>query len=197
MAAAPGDDVRAEEALLAAARRGERRALERLLQRLAPRVLAGCRAVLGPAHPDVEDAAQEALLALAGALPRFRGECSLAHYAARVTARVAMQQLRRWRRGHPPGPHEAERPAALASDPEAEVLAGRRRELVRDLLAELPEAQAEVLLMRVVLGMRPAEVAAATGVPVNTVRSRLRLARQALEQRWPRDLDDPTGEASG
>ncbi len=196
MAVAPEDDVRSEQALLAAARRGDPGALERLLRRLAPGVLAGCRAVLGPGHPDVEDAAQEALLALAGALPRFRGGSSLAHYAARITARVALRQLRRWRRSRPPVSQVSEPPTEPADGPEEEAMAARRRELVRGLLAELPEAQAEVLLMRVVLGMKPAEVATATGVPVNTVRSRLRLAREALERRWPRDLDDPTDEAS-
>jgi RNA polymerase sigma-70 factor (ECF subfamily) len=54
---------------------------------------------------------------------------------------------------------------------------------IRELLSTLPENQAETLALRVVLGMSLGEVASATGVPLNTVRSRIRLAREALMER--------------
>ena len=60
------------------------------------------------------------------------------------------------------------------------VLAEKRRVAIRELLSTLPENQAETLALRVVLGMSLAEVATATNVPLNTVRSRIRLAREAL-----------------
>ena len=50
-------------------------------------------------------------------------------------------------------------------------------------LEALPEEQAEVLVMQFVLGFSPSEIAGATGVPVNTVRSRVRLGREALAKR--------------
>ena len=64
-------------------------------------------------------------------------------------------------------------------DPEAP----RRRTLLRALLDELPEAQAETIVLRVMLGYSMAEVAEATQVPLNTARSRLRLAKEALRSR--------------
>jgi len=52
----------------------------------------------------------------------------------------------------------------------------------------LPEAQAEALALRVALGWSLKEIADATSTPLNTVRSRLRLAKEALRRRIG---DDP------
>jgi RNA polymerase sigma-70 factor (ECF subfamily) len=67
------------------------------------------------------------------------------------------------------------------------VIADRRRRHLRDLLAELPEAQSETLAMRAVLGHSIDEIAEALDVPINTVRSRLRLAKAALRERIETD----------
>ena len=53
---------------------------------------------------------------------------------------------------------------------------------VAELLARLPEEQAETLALRVVLGWSLDEIASATGAPTNTVRSRMRLAKDALRK---------------
>jgi len=72
--------------------------------------------------------------------------------------------------------------------PQAEhTMATRRRESLRALLDSLPEAQAETLVLRTILGLSLEETAATTGVPVNTVRSRIRLAREALRARIESD----------
>jgi RNA polymerase sigma-70 factor (ECF subfamily) len=55
--------------------------------------------------------------------------------------------------------------------------------VLRSLFEELPDAQSEALVMHVALDLKVWEVAAATGAPVNTVRSRLRLAKAALRLR--------------
>ncbi|NCQ61841.1 MAG: RNA polymerase subunit sigma, partial [Myxococcales bacterium] len=62
-----------------------------------------------------------------------------------------------------------------------------RREAVRALLGALPDVQAEALALRICLGLSLEQVAAATDTPQNTVRSRLRLARQALLRRVESD----------
>jgi len=59
----------------------------------------------------------------------------------------------------------------------------RRQASLHALLDTLPEVQGETLALRVVLGLSLLETAEATGVPVNTVRSRVRLAREALRAR--------------
>ena len=54
---------------------------------------------------------------------------------------------------------------------------------------ELPEEQAETFALRVVLDYSLEQVAAATGAPVNTVRSRVRLAREKLKTKIEADPD--------
>jgi RNA polymerase sigma-70 factor (ECF subfamily) len=125
------------------------------------------------------------LIALQRALPAFRGECHPAGYAARIALRVALRARKARKlalfRGELLARLEAE--ANPAEPPSAEAEAERRRRLIRDLLEDLPEEQAETLALRVMLGWSLEDVAAATGAPVNTVRSRVRLAKDALRRR--------------
>lgn len=174
---APGD-----LALRAAA--GDLEATQALLGYLVPvirRVVAG---VIGTGHADFDDVAQQSLIAVLGALPSFRGECSPAGYASRIAFRVALRA--RKQRGR-----ELTRLDVLARSSTDETSAPspvevssaqRRRELLRELLARLPEEQAETLALRVVLGWSLDEIASATGAPTNTVRSRMRLAKDALRR---------------
>ena len=76
-----------------------------------------------------------------------------------------------------------------AALPPEQLRASRRKKLVLDLLNDIPDEQAESLALRFVLGWSLGEVAKATGVPVNTVRSRLRLAKEALKSRIEQDAD--------
>jgi RNA polymerase sigma-70 factor (ECF subfamily) len=159
-----------------------------LFEALAPRMLRVARGVLGPNDPDVDDAAQEALVAFLRALPAFRGECSVAHYATRIAVRCCMVLRKRDRRGREIAEQAADADASddmvLAGEP---VVAARRRSEIRELVGTLPEAQAETLALRIVMGLSMDEVAASTGVPLNTVRSRLRLAKEALRKRIESD----------
>jgi RNA polymerase sigma factor (sigma-70 family) len=146
------------------------------------RVAAG---VLGANHPDLEDAVQQSMTALVRALPAFRGECHPAGYASRITLRVALRARRNSKRDA--GRREAMGQLAPVDDAAISVmpesLGSRRRDLLRELLEDLPEEQAEALTLRVVMGWSLEEVARASGAPVNTVRSRVRLAKEALRAR--------------
>jgi RNA polymerase sigma-70 factor (ECF subfamily) len=145
------------------------------------RVAAG---VLGARHPDLDDAVQQSMIALVRALPAFRGECHPAGYASRITLRVALRARKNAKR-------DASRREALAPergdedvlDANDDALGARRRDLLRELLEDLPEEQAEALTLRVVMGWSLEEVSRASGAPVNTVRSRVRLAKEALRAR--------------
>ena len=154
----------------------------RIVTKLAPRVLAVTRAVLGRGHSDVDDAYQQAMLELIRALPSFRGECEPIYFASRIAARTALSVARRSRAAFSRRDDEADvdRIVVDTAPAEDEVEQKRRMELLRDLLARIPEEQAETLTLRVMLGWSLPAVAAATGVPLNTVRSRVRLAKNAL-----------------
>jgi RNA polymerase sigma-70 factor (ECF subfamily) len=156
-----------------------------VLRSLAPKLDRIVRAVLGASHPDVDDALQHALIGLARALPSYRGDCDLLGYARVIAVRAAVLTRKRARARQVLRQDEAEADDLTAAGPSPSERAAshRRMEVLRDLLAELPQEQAETLAMRVVLGCSLEEVAKTTGVPVNTVRSRVRLAKERLKAR--------------
>ena len=166
---------------------GDRRAIRTLLMTVGPHLLRVVRRVLGVQHPDVDAVAQESAFALIEALPNHRGECTVLHFACRVAVLTAMNVRRR---------DGAKKRLQIRDDatpieffpssgpsPDAELIAQARIDAVRELLDTLPTEQAEVLAMHCVLGYTVRETANASRVPIETVRSRLRLAKQALRDR--------------
>jgi RNA polymerase sigma-70 factor, ECF subfamily len=176
------------ETLARLAAAGDTAAIAALLRVVAPAMLRVVRGVLGPRSPDVDDAMQQSLISLINALPAFRGECAPAGYASRIAFRVALALRRRARRD------DLQRQSMTATDDSPEDLppshsleASRRTALMRALLDEIPAEQAEALAMRTILGLSREEIARMSGVPVNTVRSRMRLAKEALRRKIESD----------
>jgi RNA polymerase sigma-70 factor (ECF subfamily) len=172
-------------ALARQAATGDAAATSRLLKSLASRVVRVVRAVLGGGHPDVDDVAQQALIGFIQALPAFRGDCDPARYATTIAVRTAIGARRRVRleRSRRDADADADAVACSSMSPGEQIASQRRKELLRELLAELPSEQAEALAMRVVLGWSLEEIAGQSGAPLNTVRSRLRLAKESLRRR--------------
>jgi RNA polymerase sigma factor (sigma-70 family) len=171
-------------ALARQAATGDAAATSRLLRSLASRVVRVVRAVLGASHPDCDDVAQQALIGFIQALPAFRGDCDPARYATTIAVRTAIGARRRTRVEHArrDAGADADAVAATTIEPGEEMASQRRKEILRELLAELPPEQAEALAMRVVLGWSLEEIARQSGAPLNTVRSRLRLAKESLRK---------------
>jgi len=176
--------------MLAAARGGSQGAIRTLVSAVGPAILKTLRRVLGARHPELEDAAQESVFAFVTALPGFRGACSTLHFACRIAVLTALKR----RRAEPP-PTSAlpddDHPAAALPDagetPLGALVSARRRAVLRELLRDLPEPQAEALALHLVLGHSIEEVGAAVGAPGNTVRSRIRLGKEALRARIAAD----------
>jgi RNA polymerase sigma factor (sigma-70 family) len=188
----PVAPVRADPMLpyLADAQRGDPAAIDRILVFLTPSLLKAVRALLGPDHAEVEDRVQEVLIAVIEALPGFRGDCTLLHFAIRIAIRRATAARRRSRWVLEWIERFRLREAPLADEPVSPrdaTIAERRRGLLRTLLGEIPEAQAETIVLRMALGHSIEEIAVITNAPVNTVRSRLRLAKEALRSRVEAD----------
>jgi RNA polymerase sigma-70 factor (ECF subfamily) len=169
--------------LARAAAAGDAVATTHLLQSVAPKMMRVVRAVMGPHASDVDDVVQQALIGLIQALPAFRGECEPSTYACRIAIRAAVVARRRARLSR--ARHEDTEADHVAGDasPGDEALASRRKEILRGLLEEIPEEQAEALAMRSVLGWSLEEIAASASAPLNTIRSRLRLAKEALRRK--------------
>jgi RNA polymerase sigma factor (sigma-70 family) len=174
--------------VLSRATRGDTAAIGLLLKQLAPGMVRAARSLMGTTHADTDDVVQQSLIGLVQALSAFRGECTLAHFASRIVTRTALAARRRNAiRGD--RVDDAIEPDMFAVDPSQTeaVAAEQRRHAVRSLMEQLPEEQAETLALRVVLGFSLEEVAQTTGVPLNTVRSRVRLAKASLKKRIEAD----------
>jgi len=173
--------------LVRAANSGDERATKQLLEAVAPRVRRVVRVILGIGHPDCDDVTQLALIAFTRGLQAFRGECQPAHYASRIAVRTAVQARRRSRvlRARFDDLTEGEEPETTSVHDD--VLVARRKRIVRDLLGDIPTEQAEALALRVALGWTLEEIASASDTPLNTVRSRLRLAKEALRRKIEAD----------
>jgi RNA polymerase sigma-70 factor, ECF subfamily len=85
------------EGVLAAARGGDRNALEALVTAHYDRVHALCRRMLGN-DADALDATQDALLAAIRALSRFDGRSSFGTWIYRIATNVCIDEIRRRRR---------------------------------------------------------------------------------------------------
>ena len=176
------EDEAALDARARAALGGDPSALRDFLRAVAPIVRRVCRGVMGRDNPELEDAIQDCLIDVARSLTQFRFEGSAAHYVTKIAMRRAIASRDRAR-------ERAKQQATLeASDlPDASVdrSPSAHAELVSNLLDDLNEAQAKALLMHIMLGHSIDEIAGMTGVSANTVKTRLRLAKERL-RRWMR-----------
>lgn len=171
-----------------AAQQGDADAIRDVVLACANSIIATVRRIVGARNADVEDIAQDAAIHLVASLSGFRGDCSLRHFACRVATNRALAARRHagyretWTPSMDPADLETQRSAEgdVYEDP---VEASRKRFVVRQLLDELPEEQAEALALYFVMGLTADEIAQATGVGVPAVRGRLRLARQELKAR--------------
>jgi RNA polymerase sigma factor (sigma-70 family) len=184
--AKPRSSEEAESIALARrAAAGDLPATQDLLTQLTPTVARVVSGMMGSRNADFDDVVQQSLIALLRALPSFRGECHPAGFACRIAFRVALRIRKRRHMEHARLERLAELSATAASNSRPAQLEhpARRQRLLRELLDRLPEEQAEARVMRVILGFSLEEVARATGARVNTVRSRVRLAKEALRRR--------------
>lgn len=169
---------------------GSAEATTELLRAIAPAVRRCCKAILGASHSDLEDAVQDSLMAFMRALPAYRFESGIPHYAIRIALRVSHTLRRRslsWRdrfRLTAEVDEEIHTDSPWVSE---EAVSVQRREALRTALGRLPREQSEALTLRFCLEYSMLEVASITGAPLNTVKTRLRLGREALRRYIDRD----------
>jgi RNA polymerase sigma-70 factor (ECF subfamily) len=160
------------------------------LELLSPKVIAIVRSTLSEASTELEDVVQDALLSVSQALRSFRGEGKVEHYAARITLRVAIAARKRYRAKTRQLSELSKSPDNLSSaapSPFDTAQSRMQREALLSLLEDLSEEQAITLGLRVILGYSLQELSNVTGVPLNTVRSRIRLAKDVLRKRIQAD----------
>jgi RNA polymerase sigma-70 factor (ECF subfamily) len=156
---------------------GDDTAARDLLTDILPRVRNLVR-YLVRGDEDVDDIAQDALVAVMEDLRGYRGEGRFESWVDRIVARLTISRIRKrrffWKRDT-----QYNSDLMLASGGAAADEYLHRREMVQ-MLDDLPLEQRHVLVLHHALDMTVPEMAEELGIPIETVRSRLRLAKARL-----------------
>lgn len=172
-----------EQELIARLRQRDETALTELIRLYEKKVYALCFRICGSAE-DAAEAAQDTFLALWRGIGSFRQEAALATWLYRLASNCCIDLLRRGRK-NPSGPSldddeqliDAVDPAPL---PQQELERRERSDALRAALAALPEEYRAILLLRESEGLSYAEISAALGLELGTVKSRISRARTLL-----------------
>ena len=168
--------------LLAACRRGDRRAFEELVELTHRRVYSLAFRLMGD-RTEAEDVAQEAYLRMFRGLAGFREEARFETWMHRIVTNCAISMLKRRGRF---GDVLAEEPEDLpVPDSTAPMLV--ERDALSRALAVLPDGQRVVLLLKDVYGLSCREIGEEVGIEEGAVKVRLHRARKRLREL----LDEP------
>lgn len=167
-----------EAGLIAAARDGDRKALDELLARYEQRIYRFGLRMCGD-EESAREVLQETLLAAFRHLSGFRGEASLSTWLYQIARSFCIKE----RRGTHPTVALANQLPDPALSPDAQAHARQIGEALAAAIAELPSDQREVLVLRDVEGLSAQEAAEVVGIEVGALKSRLHRARMALRAR--------------
>lgn len=163
-----------EAALLERARAGDQVAFGDLVRPHLRRLHTVCFRITGD-QAGAEDATQTALLAAWRHLDRFERRARFSTWLYQIAHNAALAEIRR-RTPEPVGAGD-ELPITARRGPEDDVVA---RLSVQAALAQIPPAFRAALVLREYCGLSYAEIAAAEGIRVETVKTRIARGRQAV-----------------
>ena len=178
-------------ALVNAARAGDASAFEALVVRFQRKVYVVALGIVR--DPDQAwDVSQEAFVRVHGHLAEFKGESSFQTWVMRIASHLAIDSLRRERKGRRDQLEDVLEEAleeggdgilstSLGVDPSANLL---RRELAGRMeaaLDRLPEIHRTILVLREVEGLSYEDLAERLGIQKGTVMSRLFHARKKMQ----------------
>ncbi len=159
---------------VAAASKGDRKALSTVLETIRPPVFRYCRARIGlgeRGNVSADDVAQEVCMAVMTALPRYRdqGRPFMSFVYGIAAHKVADAHRGTARNRQDP---TADMPdfASSAEGPEDHALLGESSRRVQELLDSLSPEQREILILRVIEGVSAAEAAEIVGSTAGAVR---------------------------
>ncbi|MEM8550409.1 MAG: RNA polymerase sigma factor [Verrucomicrobiota bacterium] len=170
-----------ESELIASARQGDMVSAHQLLsQYQAP--LWGFLLSLLRHHADAEDALQETCLKALRGLANYRERGQFKSWLFQIAYRESLNVRRRQQRRLP----ETEKPEATDQLPDLAPLAAEQlesaeaRARLQTCIDKLPEAEREVVLLRLQREIPFSEIAAITDTPLNTILSRMHKATHRL-----------------
>ncbi len=181
-----------DEALMIRFQRGERAAFTQLVRRHQTGLYNFALRQLRIASL-AEDVVQEAFVRVVQNALEFKHEARFSTWVYTITRNLCIDQLRkRALRKHPSldeskrgedgdGPTLGEQTADSRANVERQVTGTELKERIAAAVEELPDDQREVFLLRELSNLPFKEIAEITGVPENTVKSRMRYALERLQ----------------
>jgi RNA polymerase sigma-70 factor (ECF subfamily) len=185
---------REDAGLIARLRALDLTAFEELVAQYERPVYSLCFRLLGDAE-EARDAAQETFLKVYRGLSGFRGEAGLKTWIYRIALNQAMNQQRWWRRRHRDETISLDLSRgdddltlgnclpATAESPEQLAIAGERERSIMKALGEVKQEYKVVLILREIEELSYEEIAAAVGISIGTVKSRIARGREELRRR--------------
>lgn len=189
-------EERDDPELVAALRRGDLIAFEKIVREQAPGLLTVARRLLRN-DDDAREAVQDAFVSAFRSFHRFEGGSLVSTWLHRIVVNSSLMRLRTYRRRVEvpiddwlpkflPDGHHAASFVDWSNAAHAMIEREETCTIVRRCIDQLPDSYRTVLLMHDIEGIPVNEVAAALDVSSNAVHIRLHRARQAL-----RTLLDP------
>lgn len=164
--------------LVVRCKQGSREALRRIYEKYRDRML-----ILGIALSNdvniAEDALHDSFIGFAEGLENFELTGSLRSYLATCVAN-RVRDLMRKKRSRPLPASESESSAAQTKEPLEEIVCNEELERLCAALAELPDEQREVVVLRVHEQMRFRTISKSLGISVNTAKGRYRYGVRKL-----------------
>lgn len=163
-----------DELLVTLARAGDRKAANRLAARWYPRLMRTALRLLGD-RADAEEAVQEAWAGICRGWPRLSDPAMFPAWAFGILRRKCVDRIRR-------NQTDRARSAPLDAAPEpSQPARGELRVELDQALSRLSDDHRLAAILYFGEGLRLNEIAALTGVPLGTAKSRIFNARQHLK----------------
>ncbi len=190
--------TRTDEELVQSAQAGESPAFDELVRRYTNVVYRILYKILRH-EEDTQDALQDTFVSAYRALPRFRQDARFSTWIYRIATNAALMKARSRRTNlisldHPSEDAEAKTVWELpdwSATPDEELLSGEMRHVMEDAIQALPAEQRAAFVLHDVQSFSSAETAAAMGITVSAVNSRLHRARVFLRDRIGRYTKHP------
>jgi RNA polymerase sigma-70 factor (ECF subfamily) len=170
-----------ERELITGAAQGDMRAFREIYARASGYVYTLAYRVVGTKH-DAEEVTQDVFLKIHRSLGSFKFESSFKTWLYRIAVNTALNHAKKRSRVTTREVEEVFEDPATVTQPEA----GKRLEAedtsrrLKTLLDQLNPDQRACILSREIEGMDYQEIATSLGININTVRSRLKRARETL-----------------
>ena len=165
-------------------RTGDGAAWRELVKRFTPLVYRLALRILG--NPvDAADVSQEVFLRIHRSLDSFDPTRPLTPWVSRIAYNACLKRIGKEKRSVLPPEYQDDRDALRILEPpnpESEVLRREAQDYLLEALTQLSAQDRGLLVLRYREGLSDAEVSEATGMPVNTVKTRIFRSRKRLRQ---------------